>query len=45
MGDGLKQNLTRMGDVVLIDVGEGVFTGREPHISHQSNELSSFSST
>ena len=27
-----------MGDVVLINTGDGVFTGREPHTSHESNE-------
>ena len=27
-----------MGDVVLINTGDGVFTGREPHTSHELNE-------
>ncbi|MDA7437531.1 hypothetical protein N8463_02800 [Synechococcus sp. AH-601-P06] len=27
-------NITRIGDVVLIDLGDGGFTGREPHTSH-----------
>jgi hypothetical protein len=27
-----------MGDVVLINTGDAVLTGREPHSSHQSNE-------
>ena len=31
MGERRALNTTRMGDVVLIDVGDGVFTGREPH--------------
>ena len=38
LGDGSPKQLVNLGDVVLIDVGEGVFTGREPHTSHQSNE-------
>ena len=29
---------TGMGDVVLIDLGDGVFIGRVPNTSHQSNE-------
>ena len=31
-------NTPRMGDVVLIDLGDGVFKGREPHTSHQLND-------
>ena len=30
-----------MGEVALIDTGDGVFTGRELHTSHLTNELSS----
>ena len=41
MGESRALRITPLGDVVLIDVGDGVFTGREPHTSHQSNELSS----
>ena len=28
----------RMGDVVLIDTDDGVFTGREPHTSQESDD-------
>ena len=27
-----------MGDVVLINTGDGVFTGREPHTSHELHQ-------
>ena len=30
MGKGRVLNIPRMGDVVLIDTGDGTFTGREP---------------
>ena len=38
LGDGSPEELVNLGDVVLINNGDGVFTGREPHTSHQSNE-------
>ncbi len=38
MGESRALNIPVMGDVVLINTGDGVFTGREPHTSHQSNE-------
>ena len=31
LGDRSAAKTTRMGDVVLIDTGDGVFTGRELH--------------
>ena len=37
-GESRALNIPRMGDVVLINTGDGVFTGREPHTSHESNE-------
>ena len=33
-GESRVLNIPSMGDVVLIDLGDGVFTGREPHTSH-----------
>ena len=33
MGNGRALKIPRMGDVVLIDLDDGVFTGREPHIT------------
>ena len=42
VGDDNFLIIPRMGDVVSFDLSDGVFTGREPHTSHQSNELSSF---
>ena len=30
MGEGRTLNIPRMGDVVLIDTGDGVFTGHVP---------------
>ena len=39
LGGSSAAKTTRMGDVELIDTGDGVFTGREPHTSYQSNEL------
>ena len=41
MGESRALNIPRLGDVYAINTGDGVFTGREPHTSHQSNELSS----
>ena len=38
MGESSALTITRMGDVELINTGDGVFTGREPHTSHESNE-------
>ena len=35
MGEMSAPNTPCMGDVVLIDLGDGVFTGREPHTSHK----------
>ena len=32
-------NTIRMGDVELIKTSDGVFTGREPHTSHQQMKL------
>jgi hypothetical protein len=29
LGDGSPKQLVNLGDVVLIDTGDGVFTGRE----------------
>jgi len=34
LGEGRILKFTRIGDVDLIDLGDGVFTGREPHTSH-----------
>ena len=34
MGESRALNIPRMGDVVLINTGDGVFTGREPLYSH-----------
>ena len=39
MGDKSHEALVNLGDVVLINTGDGVFTGREPHTSNQSNDL------
>ena len=36
MGEGRALNTPRMGDVVLIGLDDGVFTGREPHTSLQA---------
>ena len=38
MGESRTLNIPRMGDVVLINTGDDVFTGQEPHTSHESNE-------
>ena len=38
MGESRTFNTPLMGDVILVDLDDGVFTGREPHTSHQSNE-------
>ena len=38
MGESRALKITRMGDVVLTDTGDGVFTGREPHNTQESNE-------
>ena len=35
MGDRSLKSLVNLGDVVLIDTGDGVFTRREPHTSNQ----------
>ena len=37
-GESRALTIPRMGDVVLIDLSDGVFTGREPHTSQESNE-------
>ena len=39
MGESRTLKIPRMGDVVLINTGDGVFTGREPHTSHQQMKL------
>ena len=39
MGERRALNTTRMGDVILVDFDDGVFTGREPHTSHESMKL------
>ena len=36
--DSTAPKIPRMGDVVLIDLGDGVFTGRELHTSLKLNE-------
>ena len=38
MGDKSPKPLVNFGDVVLIDLRDGVITGREPHTSQESNE-------
>ena len=38
MGEGRTLDIPRMVDVVLINTGDGVFTGREPHTTQKSNE-------
>ena len=38
MGEGSALKFTHMGDVVLIDFDDGVFTGREPHTSHELHQ-------
>ena len=38
MGDRSPKSLVKLGDVVLISTGEGVFTGREPHTSHELHQ-------
>ena len=43
MGERRALNTTRMGDVVWINTGDGVFTGREPHTSHR-NQMKLFKS-
>ena len=35
LGERRTLNIPRMGDVVLINTGDGVFTGREPHSTYQ----------
>ena len=35
IGESRTPNIPRLGDVVLINTGDGVFTGREPHTSLQ----------
>ena len=35
MGEMSAPNTPCMGDVVLIDLGDGVFAGREPHTSRK----------
>ena len=35
-GDGSPEALVNLGDVVLINTSDGVFTGREPHTSPQT---------
>ena len=39
MGEARILKFTRMGDVGLSNTGDGVFTRREPHTSHESNAL------
>ena len=38
MGEGSALKFTHMGDVVLINTGDVVFTGREPHTSHELHQ-------
>ena len=38
MGEDRALNIPRMGDLVLIDLGDGVFTRREPHNSHELHQ-------
>ena len=38
VGDVRTLNIPCMGDVVLNNTGDGVFTGREPHTTQKSNE-------
>ena len=36
MGEGRTLNIPRTGDVVLVNTGDGVFTEREFHTSHET---------
>ena len=38
MGECRALKITCTGDVVLIDFDDGVFTGREPHTSHELHQ-------
>ena len=41
MGNGRALNIPRTGDVVLINTGDGVFTGREPQTPRQTKQITS----
>lgn len=38
VGDARSLSIPRMGDLVLIDLGDGVLTRREPHNSHELHQ-------